>query len=114
MIVLGQVGYPGVYAVSGRRSLIEAIALAGGFTNDAVVSSVVLIRGGLAHPQGQRISLNKALNGKQNSSNIELQSEDIIFVPKKFISDVNYFVNTVLGPLVQGAYNLETMRDKPW
>jgi polysaccharide export outer membrane protein len=114
VIVLGQVGYPGVYAVSGKRTVLEAIALAGGFTNDAVVSSVVLIRGGLEKPQGKRLSLNKALSGKGNSSNVFLQSEDIIFVPKKFISDINYLVNTILGPLVEGAFNVETSRYKRW
>jgi polysaccharide export outer membrane protein len=114
VIVLGQVGYPGVYAVTGKRSILEAIAMAGGFTNDAVASSVILIRGGLDKPTGKRLSLNKALGTKANPNNVELQSEDIIFVPKKFISDVNYLVNTVLGPLIQGAYNIETMRDKRW
>jgi polysaccharide export outer membrane protein len=114
VIVLGQVAYPGVYGVSGQKSILEAIALAGGFTNDAVVSSVILVRGGLDNPQGKRIDLNKSLRGVSPSGNIALEPEDIIFVPKKFISDINYFLNTALGPMVQGAYTTQGMRSKRW
>lgn len=114
VIVLGQVVYPGVYGVSGRKTILEAIALAGGFTNDAVASSVILVRGGMEKPKGQRLDLNKPLGGKGSSDNLELESEDIVFVPKKFVSDVNYLINTVLGPMLQGAQNVETMRSKRW
>jgi polysaccharide export outer membrane protein len=114
VIVLGQVAYPGVYGVSGRKTILEAIALAGGFTNDAVVSSVILVRGGLEDPQGKRIDLNKSLRGVNPHGNVALESEDIIFVPKKFISDINYFLNTALGPMVQGAYTTQGYRSKRW
>ncbi|MFH0940413.1 MAG: polysaccharide biosynthesis/export family protein [Candidatus Omnitrophota bacterium] len=114
VIVLGQVAYPGVYGVSGRKTILEAIALAGGFTNDAIVSSVILVRGGLENPQGKRLDLNKPLRGVNPYVNITLESEDIIFVPKKFVSDVNYFLNTVLGPMVQGAYTTQSYRNKRW
>ncbi len=114
VIVLGQVVYPGVYGVSGRKTILEAIALAGGFTNDAVASSVILVRGGLENPQGKRLDLNKSLRGVNPYGNIALESEDIIFVPKKFISDINYFLNTALGPMVQGAYTTQGYRTKRW
>lgn len=114
VIVLGQVAYPGVYGVSGDKTILEAIALAGGFTNDAVVSSVILVRGGLENPQGKRLDLNKSLRGKVPSGNVALEPEDIIFVPKKFVSDMNYLLNTVLGPMVEGAYTTQGMRNKRW
>ena len=114
VIVLGQVAYPGVYGVSGQKTILEAIALAGGFSNDAVVSSVILVRGGLNKPQGKRLDLNKSLRGASPSGNIALEPEDIIFVPKKFISDINYLLNTTLGPMVQGAYTTQGMRNKRW
>jgi polysaccharide export outer membrane protein len=47
VIVLGQIKSPGVYSVTGARTILEAIGLAGGFTDHAVCSSVVLIRGDL-------------------------------------------------------------------
>lgn len=114
VIVLGQVTYPGVFGVSGRKMVLEAIALAGGFTNESVASSVILVRGGLEKPIVKRLNLTKVLNGKGLADNIELQSEDIIFVPKKFIADVNYALNTLIKPLVDGAYTTQGYRTKRW
>ena len=103
IVILGEVSSPGVYSLAGRKTIIEAIALAGGFNQNAVVSSVLLIRGGLESPKGMRLNLNRALTKADMSQNVVLQYEDIIFVPKKFIANVNYFMTQVLGPLVQGA-----------
>jgi protein involved in polysaccharide export with SLBB domain len=91
--------------MAGQKTLLEAIGLAGGFTRDAVASSIVLIRGGLVDPHAQRINLSKALKGRDFiRQNVVLQAEDVIFVPKKFIADVNYFLTQITGPLSQGSY----------
>jgi len=107
VILLGEVGKAGVYSVTGAHTLLEAIGLAGGFSKDAVPSSVVLIRGGFVHPKPRRLNLSRALAGDL-SQNIALQSEDIIFVPKKFIADLNYFLSQIIEPLAQGALVYET------
>ncbi len=103
VIVLGQVKSPGVYSVTGARTILEAIGLAGGFTNHAVASSVVLIRGGYDNPQANRINLSKAIKLGDVSRNVTLKSEDIIFVPKKFIANVNYFLNQILDPIYKAS-----------
>ena len=104
IIVLGEVARPGVYAVSGSQSIIEAIGLAGGFTKDAVATSVILIRGGFENPQAKRLNLSKVLNSADLRQNVRLQAEDIVFVPKKFIANVNYFLSEILDPISKGAY----------
>ena len=109
VIVLGEVTNPGVYSVTGSRRVLEAVALAGGFTKHAVVSSVVVIRGGFEKPEVKRLSLNRALRG-DSRQNIELQSEDVIFVPKKFIANVNYFLTEVIEPLSKGAYTSQPLQ----
>jgi polysaccharide export outer membrane protein len=111
VVILGQVWRPGVYAVSGSRTLLEAIALAGGFTNDAVSNSIVLIRGGLKSPQASRLNLKKALVGTSFDGNVMLQSEDIIFVPKTFISDLSYVLNLILDPVSRGAMTAQSVYD---
>lgn len=45
VIVLGQVKNPGVYQLTGTRTILEAVSLAGGFTEHAVEDSVMLIEG---------------------------------------------------------------------
>lgn len=102
VIILGQVMSPGIYSVIGRKTIMEAIGQAGGFTRDSVPSSTVLIRGGLNTPSIKRLNLAKIFKGDL-SNNIILQSQDIIFVPRKFITNLNYFLNQVLDPLRTGS-----------
>ncbi|GBD96006.1 MAG TPA: hypothetical protein ENG83_15375 [Nitrospirae bacterium] len=106
VIVLGEVNEPGVYSVSGKRTVLESIALANGFTPHAVPSSVILVRGGLQTPEGMRLDLSRAINKTDMSQNITLQSEDMVYVPKKFIADVNYYVDQILSPIAKGVWTL--------
>ncbi len=114
VIVLGEVRTPGIYSVTGKRTILESIAMAGGFTNHAVVSSVILVRGGLEKPKGIRLNLNRSLIKGDMSQNMSLFPEDIIFVPKKFIANVNYLVNEIVGPIAQGSYNTDSLYNKRW
>jgi hypothetical protein len=72
----------------------------------------VLIRGGFEKPQAKRMNLAKALKGDP-SQNIALESEDIIFVPRRFIADVTYFMTQILGPLSQGIIVSERLTGFP-
>jgi polysaccharide export outer membrane protein len=111
IIVLGEVMKPGIVAVTGAKTVLEAIGLAGGFTRDAVPSSVILIRGGFAQPQPKRLNLSKVLAGREFlQNNLVLQAEDILFVPKKFISDLNYFLSQILDPVSKGAYTSRELK----
>jgi polysaccharide export outer membrane protein len=120
VVVLGEVGFPGVYTtVSNKVTVLDAIALAGGFTQDAVVSSVIVIRGGLVNPKGIRLNLNlnRTLLKADLSQNLVLDSQDIVFVPKKFIADMNYVISQIIGPISSGAqsgFSLEKLRDARW
>ncbi len=114
VVVLGEVAWPGVYYVTGKRTVLEAIALANGFTSHAVPSSVIVIRGRLQKPQGKRINLSKAIVNNDFSENIMLEEEDIIYVPKKFIANVNYFVNTFVSPLTGQGKDGNYLRNARW
>jgi polysaccharide export outer membrane protein len=104
VIILGQVRHPGVYELTGRKTALEAISLAGGFTDHAVVSSVMLVEGGFEKPKPKRLNLTKALKRADVSDNIVLTTDDIIYVPKRFIRDVNYFLQQFLEPIYQGFF----------
>lgn len=111
VIVLGEVGSAGVYSVTGKSTILEAIGCAGGFTPHAVPSSTILIRGGLQNPKGMRLNLTRAIDRADMNQNVVLQSEDIIYVPKKFIANVNYALTQILGPISQGVYTANTARN---
>lgn len=108
-IILGEVTTNGVYPITGTTTVLELIALAGGFTTHSVPSSTILIRGGFQNPKGMRLNLTRAINKAVPNQNLALQPGDIIFIPKKFIADVNYFVTQLLGPVVQGAWTYESI-----
>ena len=111
VIILGQVLHPGVYSVTGRNTILEAIGLAGGFTEDAVTSSVMLIKGGFAKPVPTRLDLTKALKHADVSDNVILESEDMVYVPRRFVKDVNYFLRLFLDPVTQGFFIRRELRD---
>ncbi len=111
VMVLGEIIKPGVYSVAGTKTILEAITQAGGFSRDAVPSSVVLVRGGLSQPRPMRLNLSKVLQGRDvQKQNVVLQSEDIIFVPKKFIADLNYFLGQILDPISKGVYTSRELK----
>ena len=111
IIVMGEVGRPGVYSVTGKRTVLKAIAQAGGFTQDAVARSVILIRGGLQDPKGKRLNLTRAIKKGDASQNVVLYTEDIVYVPKRFIANLNYALTQILGPLTHGATIISHIED---
>ncbi|MCD6228250.1 MAG: polysaccharide biosynthesis/export family protein [Candidatus Omnitrophica bacterium] len=110
VIILGEVKSPGVYSLKGRKTVLEAVALAGGFTKDAVLNSVIVIKGGFKNPQPKRIDLASALKKGKMKEDIVLDSQDIVFVPKKFIADLNYFLTQILGPISRGVYTAKEIQ----
>jgi len=109
IIVLGEVGSPGVYSLEDRKTVLEAIALAGGFTKDAVLNSVIVIKGGFVHPKAIRVNLASALRKGLLKEDIGLSAQDIVYVPKKFIANLNYFLKQFLEPISRGVYTAEQL-----
>ncbi len=117
VIVLGQVGFPGIFVSGPRPTVLEAISLAGGFNDNAVISSVIVIKGGQDNPQAIRLNLNRAILKADMSQNIVLGPQDIVYVPKNFIANINYFISQIITPLTSGGTNsltLEKLRDAKW
>ncbi|MCK4648716.1 polysaccharide biosynthesis/export family protein [bacterium] len=96
--IFGQVNSPGRYEMERGQRLIEGLAQAESWTDDAVLRSVVIIRGGFKEPQVLLVNVNQILKGDLKR-NIELQAQDIIYVPRRFIADVNYVLNQILPTL---------------
>jgi polysaccharide export outer membrane protein len=104
VIVLGEVMSPGIYALTGEQTTLEAIGMAKGFTEHAVPSSVMLIQGGVENPQAKRLNLTKALDKADISDNVLMGEGDMVYVPRKFIRNANYFATQVLEPLYRAAF----------
>jgi len=100
IIVLGEVLYPGIYTYTGSINLIQAIALAGYFNDKAREDCILIVRGNFTeHPVVQRINLAKMIRKGAPGTDIFLQPNDVIFVPKSFINDFNKFLATLMPSL---------------
>lgn len=108
--VLGEVKMPGLYAIEGTCSLVEAISLAGGYTDKARLSSCLIIR---KIPQDEEgielrtitlkevkiireefdqvieVDLKKILKEGHLAQNIILQPQDIVYLPARPLSELN-------------------------
>jgi protein involved in polysaccharide export with SLBB domain len=100
VIVLGEVEKPGVYNFSAGMTTVQAVALAGGFKNTAVLSDTRIVRGNLDHPELIQVDLHKTAKGK-DTRDILLAQNDVIFVPRSTIGDWNNFINLYLRPTLE-------------
>lgn len=80
--ILGQVARPGSFSLTNGATVLDAIALAGGFRDFAKKKSIYVLR---QNPDGseQRIPFNykEVLKGENPAQNIKLQPRDTIVVP---------------------------------
>ena len=99
VLVVGEVKNPRVVPIKGRLTLIDAITDAGGYTRDAVLKSVIVIRGELGSQEGIRINVKEILKKADLSQNIELQPGDIVYVPTTFVVHIERFLRVFAYPL---------------
>lgn len=100
IIVLGEVQKPGVYNFAAGMTTVQAVALAGGFKNTAVLSDTRIVRGNLDHPELIQVDLHKTAKGK-DTRDVLLAQNDVIYVPRSTIGDWNNFINLYLRPTLE-------------
>jgi protein involved in polysaccharide export with SLBB domain len=107
VVVLGEILSPGVYKFGSPPSITELVASAGGYTKYAVLNSVLVLRGDVrAKPEVIRVNIAQILKAGKLTENISLKPNDIIYVPRSFIGNLNTFME-----LLQPAFNeyMQTM-----
>jgi polysaccharide export outer membrane protein len=75
--VLGEVHKPDIFPIRQRMTVLEAIALAGGFTEFAKRDRIVVIRNGSAGPQRIKLNLERLI---KDGPSFYLQASDTVFV----------------------------------
>ncbi len=80
--ILGQVSRPGSYPIANAATVLDAIALSGGFRDFAKQKGIYILR---QNPDGTQTRLpfnyKDVVKGKNTAQNIKLQARDTIVVP---------------------------------
>jgi polysaccharide export outer membrane protein len=75
--VTGQVGMSGAYPLIGSRTVVQALAMAGGLTEYAKGDKILIVRGSMTF----KFNYKEVLDGKNLAQNIQLQPGDQVLVP---------------------------------
>jgi polysaccharide export outer membrane protein len=80
--IVGQVNHPGYFPLTRRMTVLDAIAMAGGFRDFAKTKKVYVLRTA-ANGTQERLpfNYNQVIKGQNQQQNIELQPRDTIVVP---------------------------------
>ena len=105
----GQVAKPGVYKMTGRRTVQQVIALAGGTTTDAEPRTVLVVS---KTSDGLYISRTCDLTNLSSRSDLQLRAGDLIYVPRSRISRADVWVEqNIQRLLLFGPWNLGLRAD---
>jgi polysaccharide export outer membrane protein len=89
----GEVNKPGLFPLTGQVTVLQAIALAGGYKDTARLKEIILIRRGPQNePLAIPINLEEIINNKNMSQDVLLLPFDVVFLPKSKIANVNKWV----------------------
>ncbi len=103
-IATGAVGHPGKYELRGDASVTEGVALAGGFTEQAKHSEVVLFRKiSAARYEARVLNVKQMLNSHNLAEDFQLRPGDLLYVPQNRISKIRRYLptsslSTYIGP----------------
>jgi polysaccharide export outer membrane protein len=85
----GEVGKPGKYTLQGNTTVTQAVQIAGGFTENAKHSELVLFRRiNSDWVQGTKINVKEMLKSGNLAEDLNLQPGDMLYAPKNTISKV--------------------------
>jgi polysaccharide biosynthesis/export protein len=79
--ILGQVNKPGSYVIANSPTVLDALALAGGFRDFAKKKSIYVLRHGASGEVRLAFNYKEVSQGKHMEQNVKLQPGDTIIVP---------------------------------
>lgn len=95
-IVNGEVAHPGKFDLRENLTVTEALAIAGGLTQNAKSSQVLLFRRlpGGTMVEVRKLNLKKMLKKGNLTEDVMLEPGDLIFVPQSAISKIDRYLPT--------------------
>jgi protein involved in polysaccharide export with SLBB domain len=99
--VQGEVGRAGIFPLTSGLTLLKAITLAGGSTNDADLKEVVLIH--YKTPVDivvYKTNVRNMITQNKSSNDVLLSAQDVVFVPKSGVAKANLFVDQYINRML--------------
>ncbi len=94
-IATGAVARPGKYELRGDSTVTEGVALAGGFTEQAKHSEVVLFRRiSEERTEARILNVKQMLNTRNLAEDFHLRAGDLLYVPQNRISKIRRYLPT--------------------
>lgn len=97
----GEVGKPGERPLVGPISVLQAVAMAEGFTQSARVTEVIVIR---RRPDGRPlvipVNVKAAISGADVSQDLALLPYDVVHVPRSTMASANLFVEQFIKKMI--------------
>lgn len=91
--VAGEVAKPGGFPLQPGMTAVQAVALAGGVTDNSDLQQTVLIRrDACGQPQGSKIDLASAIDHPGTGNDVALMSHDVVVIPKSGIAKADLWV----------------------
>jgi len=101
VFVEGQVNHPGAFSLQPGMTAAQAIASAGGQTDEAELANVVLIRrDACGRADGSKIDLASATTTPDKGEDVMLMPHDTLVVPRSKIANVDLFVKQYIRDLL--------------
>jgi polysaccharide biosynthesis/export protein len=99
----GQIGHPGKYDLRGDTTLSEAVAIAGGFTENSKHSQVLLFRRvSNEWAEARIVNVKRMFQAGNLTEDIYLKPGDMFFVPQNAISKIRKWIPYTS---ISGAFN---------
>jgi len=96
LYIFGEVNVPGIYEMTDRYNMLQALAQAGGFKSSANLSEVLVFRNtGLERPLVYKIDVQNMLDKGFLYSGVFLSPGDVVYVPKTRLDDINDMIAKV-------------------
>jgi polysaccharide export outer membrane protein len=114
--ILGEVKVPGVFRYKQQMNVMGGVIQAGGFTLDADLNKVLLLRNekGVYRPRALDLDIEDISQSAQLAIATNLQNGDIVYVPPKFIANLERFMkrfNNIIVPIVNLERAIVTFPD---
>lgn len=100
VFVGGEVNLPGMLAMPGRLTALEAIMQAGGFKPETAGSdNIIVIRQRDGKYQGIAVDLDAALSG-ESADTFVLESRDIVYVPQSTVVQIGQWIDQHVNKII--------------